>query len=86
MKSPLLKVGDRVRIACDEDKALYGKIGTVIVIEEDAPHALSHYYGRSIFVQMVRNKGGLWWYPCFLTLLPPLRKQATKPKMLKNNR
>ena len=83
MTSLQLKVGDRVRITCADDRMFYRRIGVVTVIETDLSHCNKFYRGRSIFVQMVRSNGGQWWYSKYLKLLPPLRKQAKASNKIK---
>ncbi len=76
-----VKVGDRVKITCPEDRNFYRRIGVVRLIVDKSRE---HNFG-TIFVQMVRSKGGMWWSPNYIRRIPPLKKRAKKP-VLKNSK
>ena len=72
-----VKIGDRVKVTCPEDRNFYRRIGVVRLIVDRTPrHARA-----PIFVQMVRGKGGVWWSPNYIKRIPPLKKRAKKPEL-----
>lgn len=78
-----IKIGDRVKILCDEDKSFFRRLGVVILIDrhENRQHC-------SIFVQMVTGGGGIWWQEKYVRIQPKLKprkraKRSTKVKIRK---
>ncbi len=75
-----IRIGDRVRILCDEDSKFYDKVGIVILIDEDPP-----IENHNFFVEMIGSGGGMWWNANYVQIedrqnyFPPTVKSPIKP-------
>lgn len=70
----IIKIGDRVRILCDENKSFFRKIGITILLRKH-----EYRYAPTVFVQMVTSGGGVWWHGGNLRIQPKL-KPCKRPK------
>ena len=75
----VIRLGDRVRILCDDDRKFYNKMGVVTLIDENPPRE-----DYNFFVEMVGSGGGQWWHGNYLRVedrqnyFPPTKKSPIK--------